>query len=50
MTAQIKTLFKLKLYPLYFFKGTKYLIRWKGFSSFENTWEPEQHLSQLLLR
>lgn len=29
---------------------TKYLVKWEGYSSFENTWEPEEHLSPLLLR
>ena len=33
-----------------FFKGTKYLVKWRGYSSFDNTWEPEEHLTQTLLR
>ena len=28
----------------------EYLVKWKGFSSFENTWEPLEHLPQPLLR
>ncbi|CAB4040849.1 Hypothetical predicted protein [Paramuricea clavata] len=28
----------------------KYLVKWKGYSSFENTWEPEEHLSPASLR
>ncbi|CAB4022848.1 Hypothetical predicted protein, partial [Paramuricea clavata] len=32
-------------------KGSiKYLVKWKGYSSFENTWEPEEHLSPASLR
>ncbi|XP_067026391.1 uncharacterized protein [Acropora muricata] len=32
------------------FHETKYLVKWEGYSSFENTWDPEEHLSPLLLR
>ncbi|XP_074632051.1 uncharacterized protein LOC141890466 [Acropora palmata] len=28
----------------------EYLVKWKGFSSFENTWESREQLSQPLLR
>ncbi|CAB4030190.1 Hypothetical predicted protein, partial [Paramuricea clavata] len=30
--------------------GNKYLVKWKGYSSFENTWEPEEHISAACLR
>ncbi|XP_031551421.1 uncharacterized protein LOC116288732 [Actinia tenebrosa] len=29
--------------------GNIYLVKWKGYSEFENTWEPEEHLSKSLL-
>ena len=26
-------------------KGIKYLVKWAGYSAFDNTWEPRKHLS-----
>ncbi|CAB4031911.1 Hypothetical predicted protein [Paramuricea clavata] len=31
-------------------KGWKYFVKWAGYSSFDNTWEPQGHLSPALLR
>ena len=29
--------------------GTKYLVRWKGWSAAHDTWEPVEHLTKELL-
>ncbi|CAB3981177.1 Hypothetical predicted protein [Paramuricea clavata] len=31
-------------------EGWKYFVKWAGYSSFDNTWEPQGHLSPALLR
>ncbi|XP_028418649.1 chromobox protein homolog 8-like [Dendronephthya gigantea] len=31
-------------------KEVKYLVKWKDYSSFESTWEPEHHISRASLR
>jgi hypothetical protein len=28
----------------------EYYVKWKGYSSLENTWEPEEHLNAAAIR